>query len=68
MGSDKQNLINFMNAAGFDWICDVAIINNRECIASKMIDSSELWWRELEVEGSGFTQLFRGSIRESLCK
>jgi len=26
-------------------------------------DADEIWWRPLEVEGSGFTQLFKGSVR-----
>lgn len=60
----KNDLIKFMHCAGFDWICDVAYINGKELVASKMNDSDKLWWRHLEVEGSGFTQLFKGSIRD----
>ena len=60
----KKELINFMNCAGFDWICDVAYVNGKELVASKMNDSDELWWRPLEVEGSGFTQLFKGSVKK----
>ena len=59
----KDNLIKFMNSSGFDWICDIAFINGIEMVASKMNDCNELWWRNLEVEGSGFTQLFKGSVR-----
>lgn len=59
----KSELIKFMHCCGFDWICDVAYINGREFVASKKNDSDDLWWRRLEVEGSGFTQLFKGSIK-----
>ena len=48
---------------GFDWIVDIAIDPyGIEMVASKYIDSENLWWRPLETEGSGFTQLFKGSI------
>ena len=60
----KSTLIKFMHSMGFDWICDVSYINGQELVASKMNDSEELWWRPLGVEGSGFTQLFKGSIRK----
>jgi len=52
-----------MHAAGFDWICDITYVNGVEMVASKMNDSEELWWRPVEVEGSGFTRLFKNSIR-----
>ena len=61
--SKKRELINFMNICGFDWICDVDYVNGSELVASKFKDSDELWWRPLEVEGSGFTRLFKGSVR-----
>lgn len=61
---NKNILINFMHCAGFDWICDVALHNGIEMIASKMNDSDYLWWRPIETEGSGFTRLFKGSIKE----
>lgn len=51
-----------MHTTGFDWICDIAYINGQELVASKMADCDDLWWRPLEVEGSGFTQLFKSSI------
>ena len=60
----KKDLINFMHAAGFDWITDVAYVNGIELVASKIPDSEDLWWRPVEVEGSGFEQLFRGSIKK----
>lgn len=61
--ANKQDLLNFMHTAGFDWICDVSYFNGQELVASKMNDSDELWWRPMEVEGSGFTQLFQGCIK-----
>lgn len=60
---EKENLITFMNLAGFDWICDVAYKNGVELVASKMADSDELWWRPIDVEGDGFCALFKGSIK-----
>lgn len=63
MQSGKEQLIKFMHSCGFDWICDVAYKNGHELVASKAPDSDEIWWRPLEVEGSGFTQLFKGSVR-----
>lgn len=61
----KQQLIDFMHACGFDWICDVAYVDGKEWVASKYQDCDDLWWRELEVEGDGFTQLFKGSVRRA---
>lgn len=59
----KQQLIKFMHCCGFDSICDIAFINGVELVASKMNDSENLFWRSVEVEGSGFTHLFKGSIK-----
>lgn len=61
--NNKEFLIKFMNKCGFEWICDVAYINGEELVASKINDSQKLWWRPLSVEGSGFTQLFKGSVK-----
>jgi hypothetical protein len=61
----KQDLINFMHAAGFDWICDVSVFNGAEMVASKMNDCDDLWWRSISVEGSGFERLFKGSIKKA---
>lgn len=61
----KKDLINFMHICGFDWIDDVALFSKEEYVASKRQDGT-LWWRPLEVEGSGFTRLFKGSIKEIL--
>ena len=63
---NKTDLINFMHTAGFDWICDIAYVNGHELVASKMIDCDELWWRPVSTEGSGFEQLFKGSIKQLL--
>jgi hypothetical protein len=62
--SKKDEILRFMQCAGFDWICDVALTNGIEMVASKMTDSDDLWWRPIEVEGSGFVRLFKGSIKE----
>ena len=51
-----------MRISGFDWICGIAYENGIELVASKRSDDT-LWWRPLEVEGSGFEQLFKGSIK-----
>ncbi|MEN6512238.1 MAG: hypothetical protein ABFD00_10480 [Chloroherpetonaceae bacterium] len=59
----KKELLKFMHAAGFDWICDIAYVNGIEMVGSKMNDCDKLWWRSLEVEGSGFIQLFKGTIK-----
>jgi len=61
---NKKNLIEFMHCAGFPWICDIAYLNGQELVASRMTDCEELWWRPLEVEGSGFYRLFKGSISQ----
>lgn len=61
---EKKDLINFMICCGFDWIVDIDYKMGEEFIASKCIDSEDLWWRPLEVEGSGFTRLFKYSIRD----
>lgn len=53
-----------MHSLGFDWICDIAYVNGMEVVASKMNESHDLWWRSLEVEGDGFTRLFKNSIRK----
>ncbi len=51
-----------MHAAGFNNICDVDYVQGYELVASKCRDGT-LWWRNVETEGSGFTQLFKGSIK-----
>lgn len=63
---EKQNLITFMHMAGFDWICDIAYKNGVEMVASKLNDSDELWWRPIEVEGDGFVELFKNSIKTAM--
>lgn len=59
----KKDLIHFMHCMGFDWICDVCVFQGIECVASKINDGDEVWWRPIEVEGSGFYSMFKGSIR-----
>lgn len=63
---DKYILIKFMHSCGFDWIHDIGMINGQELVATKKNDGSGYWWRPIEVEGSGFTKLFKGSIKRSL--
>jgi hypothetical protein len=63
MEEKKLDLMLFMHSMGFEWICDIAYVNGCELVASIMKDSEELWWRPIQVEGSGFTQLFQGSIK-----
>lgn len=62
----KDELIRFMHSCGFDWICDVTLVNSIELVASKYNDCDKFWWRPVEVEGSGFTQLFKGSIKKAI--
>jgi len=65
----KLELILFIHKCGFPWIVDVMMLNGVELVASKYPaeqddeNSENLWWRPVEVEGSGFTQLFKGSIK-----
>jgi hypothetical protein len=61
---NKKDLLDFMHCCGFDWICDVSVINGHEYVASKCHNQVDLWWRPLEVEGSGFTRLFKGCVRK----
>ena len=68
MDCRKRELIRFMHAAGFDWISDISVDSaNREVVCSHGRDGTE-WWRPLEVEGSGFEQLFKGAIRYTMRK
>lgn len=60
----KNLLIKFMHTCGFDWIVDINFDGTTELVASKYNDCDRLWWRSVEVEGSGFTQLFKWSIRK----
>ncbi len=60
---NKSELLAFMHAAGFDWICDVAYQPPFELIATKKNGSEDLWWRTVETEGSGFERMFKGAIR-----
>lgn len=53
----KKETISMMKRLGFV-IEDIKYENGVEMVMSKG------WWRPLEVEGSGFTKLFKGSVRE----
>jgi hypothetical protein len=66
--NSKKPLIQLMHCCGFVGIIAIEYLNGQELVASKMNDSEKLWWRPLEVEGSGFTQLFKGSIRAIMNK
>ena len=61
--AEKNQVIKFMHSMGFDWICDINYLDGVEMVASKKSESEELWWRPLEVEGHGFTRLFKGAIK-----
>lgn len=60
---EKKNLIHFMRCCGFD-IDEISYEEDTELVGSKMRDCDELWWRDLSVEGSGFSNLFKHSIRD----
>lgn len=63
---EKNELLHLMHSAGFDGVHDFAIVKYQgeilEIVGSKRGDVEPMWWRRLEVEGSGFTRLFKGSI------
>jgi len=62
---NKETLLKFMHSAGFEWICGIDYYNSTEWVASKLLDTGELWWRDMAVEGSGFERLFKGAIRQA---
>ena len=62
---NKDHLLNLMNALDFS-IHDIAVINGREMVAKKCQNGRVVWWN-MEVEGSGFERLFKGSILNA-CK
>jgi hypothetical protein len=64
----KKELLNLMHTCGFTWICDVAYLNNKELVATPCNDLNEVWWHSLETEGHGFTQLFKGSVKQLYIK
>lgn len=58
--TNKDHLLNLMNALDFS-IEDIEVMNGREMVAKKCQDGRVIWWN-MEVEGSGFERLFKGSI------
>ena len=60
----KETLIQFMNCLDFH-IADIKYEGGHEFYAHKMIDSEELCWFPIESGGSGFNQLFKGSIKSA---
>ena len=61
--NDKKNLIDFMNSLDFQ-IADIKYENGTEWYAHKMQDSDEIVWFHISSGGSGFIDLFEGSIKE----
>jgi hypothetical protein len=62
----KEELLRIMNALDFG-IADIKYDNGHEWYAHKMNDSDDLAWFHISSGGSGFEQLFTGSIKEA-CK
>ena len=60
MKVDKEKAIKMANALGFD-VVDLAIIDGKECVG-KQAEYGVIYW-PIDVEGSGFTQLFKGFSR-----
>jgi hypothetical protein len=56
----KKRAIKVANALGFD-IVDLAVVDDVECVG-KQGDNGVVYW-PIDVEGSGFTQLFKGFSR-----
>lgn len=59
----KADLLHLMNCLDFN-IADITYVNGIELVGKKMIDSEEIIYWPIEREGSGFTQLFKGSIKK----
>lgn len=64
MNRKKRELIDFMNCLGFG-IADIKYDNEREMYAHKIIDSEGLSWFPIQSGGSGFEQMFSGSIKRA---
>ena len=60
----KKRLLKLMNSVDMGKYDAIACINGLELVATKLNYKEELWWREISVEGSGFENLFRGSIKK----
>lgn len=63
---EKADLLSIMNALDFA-IADIGLMGSVELVAKRCADSRIIWWA-IEVEGSGFVRLFRGSIRRAIMK
>lgn len=60
----KKALLLLMNRMDFP-IEDIAYINGIELVAKKMNDSDRIIWWDMRAEGSGFSRLFKGSIKNA---
>jgi hypothetical protein len=60
----KDQLLGMMKCLDFD-IHDIGLVAGKEFVAKKCRDGRIVWWA-MEVEGSGFERLFKGSIRQAL--
>lgn len=59
----KEELIEVMNHLDFH-VDDIAYIDGKEFVGKKCNNSERMEWFTVEQEGSGFTRLFKGSIKE----
>jgi len=61
----KTQLIRFMNDAGFD-IADISVcaMTGKELVGKRCTDGDMIYW-PIEKEGSGFVDLFKGSIKNA---
>lgn len=57
----KDTLLKMMNALDFQ-IHDISYESGYELVAKVAQDGTIIWW-PIELEGSGFERLFKGSIR-----
>lgn len=62
---NKTDLLNFMNKLDFG-IADIKYENGQEYYAHKMQNSDKLYWFPIQSGGSGFVQLFQGTIKNAL--
>ena len=62
---NKTDLLNFMNKLDFG-IADIKYENGQEYYAHKIQNSDKLYWFPIESGGSGFVQLFQGTIKNAL--
>jgi hypothetical protein len=55
----RENMIQFARSLDFD-IYDFAVVDTMECVAKKLNDDTGYVYWPIEIEGSGFNDLFRG--------